>query len=515
MHTRHVWWTTIGELFAIAMLLTAPFVVQADIGSFVEDFGSIYNREERTTFAVWDATKRQVSLPKSGDTYAASAAAESRTIANAYGQLFRKATISVLDADMPTGTRVEYFLTANGNYWESVQVGREHEFLNPGGDLRYRIVLFSNNGTVTPTVKKIRIDYVREAAPSDIVRTNDATRLGDIREVAYALDKFKTERKSYPIVDAVDPADRWRQMMRLLIDGRFTNRMLTDPRQGTRTDQVYDYLSGNTGASYVMRTRLEDGQHSAFSNDKDGVFAEIPGSYTCNDPWYCEGKNITAGIESGKVLAPAPFSPLTDAKPTGIVSSPIGAPSTAGSGPVPGPVTPAEQRNAVTFDVVQDASGGVWYLASSIGGARMKLAVPSLDALRERVSVAVRVRPMNTKELAKIPRARLVQIEGRKEIFFLTGRWQKRWLPTWEIFRSYKNNALKNVVAVDDALVGLYEDSRLVRLEGDSRVWFIEGDVRRLVPNDRAMRRYQLSWDDVSGMNYTEFMHYQEGPALE
>lgn len=145
----------------------------------------------------------------------------------------------------------------------------------------------------------------------------------------------------------------------------------------------------------------------------------------------------------------------------------------------------------------------------------MKLLIPSVKTLEARASLPVVVRSMATSVVAKIPRARLAKISGRNEIFFLTGRWQKRWLPTWEVFKSYKGNNVKNVVEVNDAIMGLYDDSKLVKLDGDSRIWFIEGGTKREVLNDRAMRRNKLDWNDVSGMNKTEFDSYTEGPPLE
>ncbi len=511
---RHVWLTTIGELVAVAILMAAPFVVRADVGSFSDDFSSTNNREERTSFANWDTVKKQLTLPQTSAGYASSAAAESRTIANSYSQVFKKATLSV-EGDFPANTRVDYFLTSSGSYWESVLPGQEYTFKSPGNDLRYKVVLSSSSSMQTPTLKKIKIDYVREnAASADTYRNNDSQRLNDMRDIASALAKFKAERRSYPIVEAGTPKDRWKQMMQLLLDGRFMTRTPVDAKQAPDNDFAYDYLSGANGSAYLIRARFEDTGNTALTTDKDGVFAEITGNYTCNDPWYCDGQGITAASET---VGPAarPFSPLTDAKPTGTVVSPIGAPTTAGSGNVVAPSPVAVTRTPISFELLRDAKGQTWYLANTVGGKQVKVLVPSATMLAERTNVAVNTSATLSSALEKIPRARLAKIYGRNEIFFLTGRWQKRWLPTWEVFKSYKDNNLKNVVELDDAIMGLFDDSKLVRLEGDSRIWFIEGNTKREVPNDRAMRRYKLDWNDVSGMNRTEFNYYQEGPVLE
>lgn len=512
MMRRHVVLTTLGELTAVAILLVAPFAVHADVGSFTDDFSNTYNREERTSFASWDTTKKQVTLPKTSAGYASSAAAESRTIANSYNQVFKKATLSV-EGDFPANTRVDYFLTSNGSYWESVQVGEAYTFKNPGNDLRYKIILSSTSSLQTPVVKKIKIDYVRENAASvETYRSNDSQRLNDMREIVGVLARFKTERKSYPVVDATTPKDRWKQMMQLLLDGRFMTRTPIDPKQAPDNDFFYDYLSGGSGSSYVIRTRLEDVSNTALNTDKDGVFAEISGSYTCNDPWYCDGQGVTAALETSGPVA-KPFSPLTDAKPLGTIVSPIGAPTTVGTGSMgtSSPVAPAP----ASIDLLRDGKGQTWYVTNTMGGTQVKVLISSASLLKERTNLAVSTRAVTTTVLNKIPRARLAKIPGHNEIFFLTGRWQKRWLPTWEVFKSYKGNNFKDVVELDNAILGLFEDSKLVRLEGDSRVWFIEGSAKREVPNDRAMRRYKLNWDDVSGMNRAEFDSYQEGTPLE
>ncbi len=509
MMRRHVVLTTLGELTAIAILLVAPFAVRADAGSFTEDFSGTYNREERTSFATWDTAKRQLTLPKTSAGYASSAAAESRTIANSYSQVFKKATISV-EGEFPANTRADYFLTSNGSYWESVSVGQEYSFKNPGNDLRYKIILSSTSSAQTPIVKKFKIDYVRENAASiDTYRSNDSQRLSDMREITSALVRFKTERKSYPIIDAGTPKDRWKQMMQLLLDGRFMTRTPVDPKQAPDNDFFYDYLSGASGSSYLLRARLEDTSNTALTTDKDGVFAEISGNYVCNDPWYCDGQGLTAAFETSGPVA-RPFSPLTDAKPTGTVSTPI-----TSTPPAPQGIVDTPKQSAPVLALVRDGKGQVWFLATSTGGQQMKLLIPSVKTLEARASLPVVVRSMATSVVAKIPRARLAKISGRNEIFFLTGRWQKRWLPTWEVFKSYKGNNVKNVVEVNDAIMGLYDDSKLVKLDGDSRIWFIEGGTKREVLNDRAMRRNKLDWNDVSGMNKTEFDSYTEGPPLE
>lgn len=504
----------IGLMLGTIGFFAIPFITRADTGSISEDFSNLDRREERVSFANWDTNKRQLSLPQSAGAYASSAAAQSRTVASAYNQVFKRATLTV-ESEVPGSTRVDYFLTANGSYWESVQPNQEYIFKNPGNDLRFKVVLFSDNRVLTPLVRKLRIDYLREAVASvDTYRNNDSQRFNDLRDVANALSKFKDERKSYPIVDGGTPKDRWNQMMRLLLDGRFMTRTPVDPKQSPDTDFYYDYLSGGNGNSYIVRAKMEDLANTTLGSDKDGVFAEISGNYTCNDPWYCDGKGLTASDNLGVPVA-RPFSPLTDAKPSGTVTTPVGSPTNA-NGNTPGTTVALPERAPVSFELLKDGRGEVWYLVNNIAGKQMRLLIPSVKALDERTNVEIHTRSIANSALNRIPRARLIKAINRNEIFFLTGRWQRRFLPTWEIFKSYKANDLKNVVQVDETMLGLYDEAKLSRLDnGDGRIWFIEGATRRLVPNDRAMRRYNLNWEDVSGMNKTEFDHYSEGESLE
>ncbi len=503
-----------GLLLGVLGLFAIPFITRADTGSVSEDFGNLDRREERTSYANWDTNKRQLTLPQVSGSYAPSASAESRTIANASSQVFKRATLTV-ESEVPGTTRVDYFLTANGSYWESVQPNQEYIFKNPGNDLRFKIVLFSDNRVLTPVIKKLKIDYVREAvASADTYRNNDNQRMNDMRDTANALTRFKAERRSYPIVDGGTPKDRWVQVMRLLVDGRFLSKTLLDPKQSPDSDFYYDYLSGGNGNSYLIRAKFEDAGNTTLNTDKDGVFGEISGNYTCNDPWYCDGQGLTPSDAVGVPVA-RPFSPLTDAKPSGTVVTPIGSPSTAGGSTTSKSPLPAD-RAAISFELVRDSQGKVWYLANTIGEKQVKLLIPSVDMLEDRTNVEVHVRSMAASALNRIPRARLVKSLGRNEIFFLTGNWQRRFLPTWEIFKSYKSNDLKNVAQLDEAILGLYDEAKLGRLDnGDGRIWFIEGKTKRLVPNDRAMRRYNLHWEDVSGMNEKEFDYYEIGEPLE
>lgn len=91
-----------------------------------------------------------------------------------------RATLSLLEKEAPTGSRMDLYLSADGGAtWEAVSDGVEHVFAAVGADLRWRVVLVSQDGVTQPWVGRLKVDYLAglfvEAGASDIVGSTSAT----------------------------------------------------------------------------------------------------------------------------------------------------------------------------------------------------------------------------------------------------------------------------------------------------------------------------------------------------
>ncbi|HZK67155.1 MAG TPA: hypothetical protein VFD42_06375, partial [Chloroflexota bacterium] len=71
------------------------------------------------------------------------------------------ATLTLLESGIPAGTGIGLFMSADGgDHWEEVEDGVEHAFANPGGSLRWKARLTSTDGLDTPTIGRLKVDYM-------------------------------------------------------------------------------------------------------------------------------------------------------------------------------------------------------------------------------------------------------------------------------------------------------------------------------------------------------------------
>ncbi|MCD6109756.1 S-layer homology domain-containing protein [bacterium] len=71
-----------------------------------------------------------------------------------------EATLSA-DGDLNSGT-MDFYMTADGENYESVELGVKHTFLNPGHDLRWKVEMSGADSSVTPVLREVTVDYGME-----------------------------------------------------------------------------------------------------------------------------------------------------------------------------------------------------------------------------------------------------------------------------------------------------------------------------------------------------------------
>jgi type II secretion system protein G len=116
-------------------------------------------------------------------------------------------------------------------------------------------------------------------------KARDVRRIGDLRQVALALEMYYDDNASYPTYTPCSNAS-W-----LSMGGDISPTYMTavpdDPVNSG--SNVYMYSSDATGTEYALRAYLENVNNSALDTDVDGdaLGCTIGAGASCDDPAYC------------------------------------------------------------------------------------------------------------------------------------------------------------------------------------------------------------------------------------
>ncbi|MBU2564298.1 prepilin-type N-terminal cleavage/methylation domain-containing protein [Patescibacteria group bacterium] len=126
---------------------------------------------------------------------------------------------------------------------------------------------------ILATIVLVSLNSAREKA-------RDVRRIGDLRQVALALEMYYDDNAGYPIVTGCTNAT-WDTMATAIEGGGYMTVVPDDP-----TDSgSYLYAYGGDGTDYVLKATLENLSNSAFATDLDATSQ----SCTCDDAsgFYC------------------------------------------------------------------------------------------------------------------------------------------------------------------------------------------------------------------------------------
>jgi len=114
-------------------------------------------------------------------------------------------------------------------------------------------------------------------------KARDVRRIGDIRQVALALEMYYDDTPAgYPVAAAC--ATGWATLTTAIEGGGYMTKVPVDPTNNT----TYYYAYGGTATDYVLRATLENISNTAFNTDVDGT--TTVGSCNCADgasAFYC------------------------------------------------------------------------------------------------------------------------------------------------------------------------------------------------------------------------------------
>ncbi|MBI4135684.1 hypothetical protein HY477_03055 [Candidatus Uhrbacteria bacterium] len=414
------------------------------------------------------------------DGFVPSAVVETKKLASTGRNKFFSEAVLNVDSSAPDGTSFEYALSPDGRgHFETLTPGQTHDFRFAGEELHARVTLFTNDTLKTPTLKTLTIDFVKDDVETEAtLKKRDSTRLSDFRQIARALEEFKKDRRSYPIVDAPEPLQRYELLKRMLADGKYLRKLPQDPLYDRDTTRVYDYLPAKSGQAYILRARFDELSGKKLEDDIDGKPIEPHlYEYTCDDPWYCQGIGVSP---QGTSVEPAP-------EPRG------------------------------TAELVLSDDGRVYRIATVGAGAgarRRKIYIPSPEVLQKLRTYYSQMRAIGRDELASVPRARLVKTEDKADVYYITDSMLKRWIPNWAVFTSYDNDPTEIITLKSEELEA-YGESKLIQLAGDARVWLLEGGGRRHITSPAVFLRQGFRWNHISPVNWTEYQVYPEGAPLQ
>ena len=112
-------------------------------------------------------------------------------------------------------------------------------------------------------------------------KARDTKRLGDLRQVALAMEMYYDDNAKYPGGSETSGCDDWAAMKTAIETGGYMTVVPSDPiNSGTNV-----YTLESNEQSYILRAQLENTNNPAFDVDVDGVVM----SCNCDDAsnYYC------------------------------------------------------------------------------------------------------------------------------------------------------------------------------------------------------------------------------------
>jgi len=109
-------------------------------------------------------------------------------------------------------------------------------------------------------------------------KARDVRRIGDLRQVALALEMYYDDHAAYPAVTGCTSGN-WTTMATAIEGDGYMTQVPDDPTNSGS----YIYMYGGTTTDYALKGTLENTSNTALNTDVDGTAV----SCTCDDPVYC------------------------------------------------------------------------------------------------------------------------------------------------------------------------------------------------------------------------------------
>ncbi|MEA2097596.1 MAG: hypothetical protein U9P70_00770 [Patescibacteria group bacterium] len=121
---------------------------------------------------------------------------------------------------------------------------------------------------------------------------------------------------------------------------------------------------------------------------------------------------------------------------------------------------------------------------------------------------------VNSLELEKYPRLKLIKAKGDDRIFYVTNSGMKKHILTTEVFNSY-NNKYQDVVEVDSEVLSSLETVDLIKDSKGCKVYKIEGNQKRWIKSAEAFNRNKFDWNKIAPSNDIDINAYVDAGVIE
>ena len=421
----------------------------------------------------------------------------------------------VNDSKNPPDIRIIYYLSSDeGRTWIQAEPGSWNQFSTPGNRLKWKAVLArQQSGSGNPFIESIGL-----TAKSDselLKRSRDQQRISDLERVRTALEKFRTDWKTYPQVDAQSDEFRWKQLEQVLTRTGFdgVNYIFNFPQDPLRTDLKlkwsYDYENISSDR-YVLAAKLEDFNTAYFGkkvlvDDLDGQIESV----NCNDPVYCIGKTSETQIQSNNQGASI-FNFFGSSKNQNTQTSGSTSVSTRTTTAYRSGLESPEERRVAT--VLANLYGNLGFFGpSTTQTSQTKITQRSESGSSENKVSSNDENSQSASLLSKIfsKRPRLVK-ELQNGSIYEIAIGQRHWIPNQTVFNEYGFD-LKKIESVSRTELLVYPRAKILRVQGDreNRIYYLtETNYIRTIPNMNVFHSYGDRIEDVIEISQTEFLSY-------
>lgn len=174
----------------------------------------------------------------------------------------------------------------------------------------------------------------------------------------------------------------------------------------------------------------------------------------------------------------------------------------------PSPPTGGDQQGTA---LLLRARGGTRVYAIENGRRHW---IPSIKIFNKRGFAWQDIQEIDPVQLNQYPRVKLVRVEGKQEIYYLTMSGMIRHVPSADVFLSY-GNRWEDVVSISQEELNAYPRNNLIRLIGGVKVYLLQDGRKQWIKTAEAFNRLGYDWNNIAPVNQTELDAYPEGALVE
>ncbi|MDD5626372.1 MAG: hypothetical protein PHG83_04410 [Patescibacteria group bacterium] len=452
-----------------------------EIGNWKTDFGSQSAIDAKQSTIKW--VKNNVSLNTEGTGYMSNGVLWTNTIS------FNQDILNVtLDGsfDRPSGTTVLGFVTFDNDIREYPLSPLEWAApYQPDGrvrKMRLRVFLASDNHFLTPVIHELRVRVELQDRSDNGPINRDNTRVSDLKKIRNVINNFYKDLKQYPAVsvsnDNKENKDyQWKLFKDVLDSASITWRKdytsgFVSQTKGMSNDFKYGYLTGDSGAYYVMWVRLEEANSKHFT-ESDYWKGSLLG-INCTPPIYCFSSKGTPGqIE--------------------IINKPFDTKNKA------------NKIQGETFVRSSKDDPSVWLKINN-----RRLWIRDSKVLEKIGAVAKDV--VIDSSIKKVPLFKFIKGKDDKKIYLITASGFKRYMPDIKVLNFYGRTT--EVVTLPNDILNAIPDNGLIRAKGETKVYFLDQKIIRWVTSVSVIKKLGFTTSDIVNIDAKELKYYTEANPI-